>query len=252
MRGRQDPVGVRARLVGAGTALFAFLICNVGATTLDGLYHGSINGVQSSLQLSTAADQLSGEIDAGGYRYTLQGRVSGSSAEGLFSDPASGGSGNFRALKDNNGIRLELEINGQPIVLWFGGEPSTPQPPSTATAQGQAGDLQRDPTLIGRWRHSESMTSGEFTGVVQTMMTIFPDGRYSYGEGQFAGGGPGVSGSTAGGDTAVGEWRTQDSIVYIREPGRPDWTPFARYYVEGTQLLFTFGDGSRQVWSRAH
>ena len=28
------------------------------------------------------------------------------------------------------------------------------------------------------------------------------------------------------------------------------WAPYARYYVEGGRMLFTFGDGSRQVWTR--
>lgn len=244
---RADSVdGLRRLCVG----LFAFLVGNVGAATLDGLYHGMINGVPSSLDLQVADDQLNGEIDAGGYKYTLHGRISGPAAEGVFSDPASGGSGNFRAMQDGDRVRLELQLGGQPIVLWFESNPDGLPGQSAHAGTGREAATQQDPVLVGRWRQTESMTSGDFTGVVQTFMSILPDGSFQYGDGRFVGGGPGIGGSSGGGDVSVGEWRTENSVVYIREPGQPNWSPFARYHVEGARLLFTFGDGSRQLWSR--
>ena len=45
-----------------------------------------------------------------------------------------------------------------------------------------------------------------------------------------------------------GQWRTENKMVYINEGS--GWTPFAKYYVEGNSLMFTFGDGSKQIWKR--
>jgi hypothetical protein len=74
------------------------------------------------------------------------------------------------------------------------------------------------------------------------------DGTYLYGDAKVAGGGPGVSGQSGGGDYTRGQWKTQNQTIYINEGS--GWQPYAGYYIEGNSVLMKFADGSKQVWKR--
>jgi hypothetical protein len=130
--------------------------------------------------------------------------------------------------------------------------PSQTPPPSADQSgpQPTQTNLQRDAALIGRWRYTSTATSGQFTMASDTWMTIRADGTYRYGDTSVAGGGPGVSGSSRGGGATEGQWHTRDRIVYVRDSPAEPWEAYARYYVEGDSLMFTFGNGSREVWKR--
>ena len=39
-------------------------------------------------------------------------------------------------------------------------------------------------------------------------------------------------------------------MLYTMERGTERWVPYGRYYVEGSKLLLTFTNGSRQIWYR--
>lgn len=87
--------------------------------------------------------------------------------------------------------------------------------------------------------------------VSEKILVINPDGTFVLGDGRVVGGGGAGSFDSGGGGgvEATGEWRTENRIVYVRDPGG-QWQPYARYYVEGSRMMFTFGDNSRQIWHR--
>lgn len=236
------------------TALLLLLWWSLSIAALDGIYHGTINGTPSTLRLMSNQGRLEGEIDAGGYRYRLTGTSVGAHGQGVFSDPNTGGSGQFEARKQGHSVTLKIRLAGQPqpLALQFRENTAADTPSGAEADEQQAQSIRRDSALIGRWRHSDSMTSGTYSGVVQNFLTILPNGVYRLGEGEFAGGGPGVSGVSRGGDVVTGQWRTENRIVYIKEQGSPQWTPYARYYVEANKLMFTFADRSRQIWYRVY
>jgi hypothetical protein len=112
-------------------------------------------------------------------------------------------------------------------------------------------NYQRDPVLFGRWRYSESYTSGDFSMVTERYMEIHPDGTYSYGNGKMAGGGDsGSFESGNGGDITTGKWRTENGIIFIDEGGFGNWIAYSGYYVEGNSLLLKFENGSKEIWKR--
>lgn len=137
-----------------------------------------------------------------------------------------------------------------------GGAPAQTQPEFGGSAgpasAPQASSVQRNPQLVGTWDRTESFGGGssEYGGAVRETLVISGDGTFVLGPGEFAGGGPGVSGSSSGGGAqATGQWATSDEVVYVSD-GSSGWEPYARFYVEPGKLMFTFADGSRQLWYR--
>ena len=75
------------------------------------------------------------------------------------------------------------------------------------------------------------------------------DGSYTYGDTEIAGGDQGssfYSGGNSGHET--GQWKTEKGVIFINEGY--GWQSYAEYYVEGNSMLFTFSDGSKQLWER--
>jgi hypothetical protein len=140
----------------------------------------------------------------------------------------------------------------QPTAGW----PTSAEQPGVVVASqpapaGQPASVPRDAQLVGSWTRSESFGAGsEYGGALRESLEISGDGTFVLGPGEFAGGGPGVSGgSYGGGAQATGQWATADGIVYVGD-GSSGWEAYARYYLEAGKLMFTFGDGSRQIWYR--
>jgi len=225
------------------------------AFALEGEYHGNFNGTPSKLHVTRNSQRIEGTVDIGGYLYQFSGRLSSDNqGQGTFSDPQTGGSFPMQIQEASGQVQLQLQIPGNSMTLQFSSGVSSGLSEignPTGTPQQQEA-VERDPALVGSWLYTESYSSGGFTGASQTSLVIYPDGRYEYGNSAFAGGGAGIGGSSRGGDVEVGEWKTQNRIVYTRQPGFGQWEPYARYYVEGGSMLFTFGDGSKQVWKRSY
>jgi hypothetical protein len=237
-----------------------------------GSYTGEIGGVPMKLVIQQRGEALQGEADASGYRYTLSGHAEGTTARGTLADPQTGG-----------GVEVEMMLQGDQFTLTLlAADPYTGQVQRTplqfqrngaAAGQGQSasagsnpgvgghagagsqGAVERAPRLVGNWSFTETMMSGEFSSVSQVFLQVNPDGSYAYGNGRTMAGGSSAYGSISGdtgygGDVSRGQWRTQGQIVYIQEAGSPQWVPYAKYYVEGGRMMFTYNDGSRQVWHR--
>lgn len=228
---------------------------------LAGTYSGMLNGTPTTLTLQQQGSSFQGEADAGGYRYTLSGTVQGNTATGQLSDPQTGGAMNVELALQGDQLSLVLlaqdgfgQTNRIPAQFQRGAAASQglgSQGMGAGTGSPAQENVERDPALVGGWSYTESMTSGDASMVTQMFLQVNPDGTYATGNGRAVGGGAGWSGDTGyGGDVARGQWRTQNGVVYVKENGVGQWAPYARYYVEGGRMMFTFGDGSRQVWHR--
>lgn len=235
---------------------------------LSGAYAGAINGAPATLTLQQQGNTLSGVIDASGYRYDLAGTVEGSGARGTLTDPQAGGVMAFELAADGGGLTLTLfstdPFTGEVQHLPFSFRRGEASPPRTAAGtapgavvpeSGEETGVERDPALVGAWVYSDTYVSGEFSGTTRLYLQVNPDGSYLYGNGRVTAGGSNSLGSYSGdtgnsGDVTRGQWRTQGNVVYVKENGAGAWVPYARYHVEGARMLFTFGDGSRQLWSR--
>lgn len=256
-----------------------------GGQLLSGTYRGDIAGTPATLTLETAAGGLRGAIDAGGYGYTLQGSVSGNVGQGTLADPQTGANMPFEISEQAGAVTLIMLVqdpsSGQsqrvPFTFnrdgvgaagvqsgggaaGYGGSAGAQAGHGAGPAggAGQQANVQRDPALVGNWSYNETYTSNDalssFSAVTRYFLQISPDGSYAYGSGGMSAGLDNdlgsVSGNSGGGDVSRGQWRTENNIVYIMEPGSPQWVPYAKYYVEGSSMMFTFGNGKRQVWHR--
>lgn len=228
---------------------------------LAGTYSGMLNGTPTTLTLQEQGASFQGEAVAGGYRYVLSGTVRGNTATGTLSDPQAGGTMNVELVMQGDQLTLILlvqdpntrQINRIPAQFQRG----TAAQPGMGTGSGMGAgpaaeeNVERDPALIGAWSYTDSMTSGDASMVTQQFLQINAEGTYAIGNGRAVGGGAGWSADTgSGGDVARGQWRTLERIVYVKENGVGQWTPYARYYVEGSRMMLTFADGSRQIWYR--
>jgi len=223
-----------------------------------GKYDGDIQGTKAVLDVTDENQQLSGMIDASGYRYHLQGSISGSSSNGRLIDVQTQGQLEYQAILQDDSILLTLstwdplsgrsnsfQVNFAKAGNSKDGVVGSIQDDSTKHSEEQT---ERDQNIVGAWIYSESYNSGGFGFASQWKMQINPDGSYLYGDARIMGGDGGSSIDSGGGDVTRGQWRTQNGVIHINEGY--SWQPYARYHVEGYSMMLTFGDGSRQVWKR--
>ncbi|ANM29376.1 hypothetical protein ABI59_06925 [Acidobacteria bacterium Mor1] len=225
------------------------------AGNLSGTWHGELQGVPATLTLEHSADGfLSGEIDAQGYRYMVTGSVTDGRAAGVLVDPQAGGQIPFEVSRNKEGLRLVLvgtnpmsgEKNYIPLVFRAGA------PGSGGGATGTAGNAGSVPQqLVGLWRMSDSMTSGDASLATESYLELTADGRFVLGGSRVAGGGAGWGGDTgSGGVEERGLWKAEGQVIHIRGTADQPWVPFARYYTEPGKLMLTTGDGTRQLLYR--
>ena len=237
-------------------ALFSFIPILFLAQSIDwnGKYSGSIDGTPTTLSLQHELAQISGVMDASGYKYNLSGRVKSNNSTGTLSDSQTGGQLSYSAVLQGSSLTLTLSTydayTGQnnSFDLYFtrsGAERSTDQiagNTDNSTNEKVGGDMR----LVGYWTYTDSYTSGEYSFATQYKLQVNSDGTYLFGDGKVAGGGPGISGSSGGGDVTRGKWRAENGIIYINEGS--GWQAYAGYYVEGTRMMMKFNDGSKQIW----
>lgn len=234
----------------------------------EGAYSGSINGTPTTLTLHQQGTTLQGEANANGYRYTLSGTANGSAAQGTLTDPQNGATMPFEMAMQGQALTLNLisqdpySGQSQRIAFNFQRQPAGQSggPISGGAVHGDVrggatDNYERDSRLIGAWSHSDTMISGNYSAVTQVFMQVNPDGTYAYGNGRVMAGGSNAYGSVSGDtgygdDVSRGKWRTQNSIIYIMEPGYNQWIPYACYYVEGGKMMLTFENGSKEIWYR--
>lgn len=236
------------------------------AADMAGVYTGRLNEEPARASLSAEAGAIVGTLDVSGYVYRLEAKQSGTNALGRLIDQA--GAVTPLAL-ETDGTQLGFRVfadDGQLVLLEFvltrhqsaetagagagagAGERALGEAGSAAQPALQAPAMGIDPVLVGRWVRSESYTSGDFSAVSETAVTLYGNGTYQYGPGRVIGGGDAGSFDSGGGGGQSGRWGAAGRILYTLEEG--GWSPYARYYVEGNTLMLTFGNDNRVLWNR--
>jgi hypothetical protein len=230
-----------------------------------GTWEGTVDGTASTVELKQEGTSLSGKVAVGNYAYQMSGTVDGESAKGILTDP-SGAAMEYTAKRSGDDLTISVSnpFGGNRDFSFkrkAGGEKSGGGVPSGSLWGGAAGgggaspsgspgssSAERDTALVGSWSRTEGMSSGGASFAAQQLLRINADGTFEQGAGRAAGGGAGWSASSGNGTEVVGrgKWSTKGNIVHV------DGAPYARYYVEGSKLMFTFGDGSRQIWYRSN
>ncbi len=222
-----------------------------GHATFTGTYSGSIDGTPTTMTLQQKGEEVSGEIDSGGYRYGLEGEVSGKTASGVLSDAKTGGEFEFEAELVQNGLRLTLAGGQKPVTFEFAraGASSSARVERPSAGAEEGANPARDMALVGVWAHQEVTSGGGYSVATQVFMEFTPEGIAREGNARTMMGGASASGDTGhSGETQSYEWRTENGILYVRSGG--NWIPGARYYVEGNKLMITGQDGKRILWYR--
>ena len=237
-------------------------------TVLSGSYSGSVAGTPATLVLERNGTEIRGVIDAGGYRYDLSGTANGATGGGTLSDPQAGAQMEFEVVEQGSTTTVTIlardpstgQVQRVPFEFRRGGSV-----PGSAAATGsfdgggvasQGGAVQRDPAIVGSWSRSDSYVSNDatsdFSARTRYSLMIGADGSYAYGSGMSVGldNDLGTVAGDAGSGVSRGQWRTEGGVVYVMEPGSPQWAPYAQYTLEGGSLVFRLGDGTRQVWHR--
>jgi hypothetical protein len=221
----------------------------------------STDGTQTVLSFDRpTSSSVLGAIQGNGLSLRLDGEIDGALMTGMASGPA--GSLHFHAELAGEHLSFTMYpngVDGQPDhamgqSMVFQRNPSGGQPGQSATPMARpptnaqvAGN--RDPALVGLWVRDETMVDPTMTLTTQTIMVLQADGQFEQGEGRVVGGGAGFS-FDSGSDQQrdIGQWRSEDGLVYVTGAGLSQWIPCCRYYVEGGRMLLTFDDGSRQIW----
>lgn len=190
----------------------------------EGAYEGAINETVANMYIRRYGNQLSGEVDAGGYKYILEGSISGNQAWGEVLDPQTGGKMEFSGTLSAN-------------LLFFGFQ----------AAEGQLQVLFMTPEtkyLLGKWLYAQAQPArpGAPGRSRALMLSLQAGGRYYYGDAQA------VQTAPEGKDVARGQWRILNSVLYIEQGGQ--WKPFAPYEARGNSLLFIDGNGKVQEWKK--
>lgn len=190
--------------------------------TWEGAYFGGINEVPAGLSISRYGNQLSGQIDAGGYKYILEGAISGNEAWGEVLDPQSQGKMKFSGSLSANLLTLTFSGEKGQSEIAFLSEAARP--------------------LLGNWSYAEMASPARPARTRQLLMRLLPDGRFYYGDAGAVSTAPESDGVTRG------RWRISNNVLYLLQEGR--WKPFAAFQVRGDSLFLRLGNGEVQEWKR--
>lgn len=208
----------------------------------EGAYYGEINETPSKLSLLQYGNQLSGEIDADGYKYGLEGTISGNRSQGDAWDPQKQLSMKFSGILSGNMALITLSAaQGQFEMQFFreGTKPPLQSKPDPAELRDDP-KMQQTESLAGSWFYTKPNESGEF-GSKRMQLLLMDDGAFKYGDDVE------VS-KEAGGRVGKGQWKVQDNALLINQ-GK-GWVKFADYQPGNGTLLRKLSDGKAEQWER--
>jgi hypothetical protein len=127
---------------------------------------------------------------------------------------------------------------------------STDSSPAMDTSSGQtaavpAAGQEMDQRLIGRWRRTQTYTSGQFTAAVDFFMNLKADGTYESYRGSAAAGGADSTMVSGKGNVNTGTWKTERKVLYTSAAGTGAWGREGPYLVDAGHLMI-----NKVVWER--
>ena len=237
-------------------SLFVLFICLSSyifaqeSASCDGMFHGTLLGIESTLEGKTTGANWNGKIDAGGYLFDLKGTADGPNLKGTMTDPQTGTSLPFRAAILDNQLTIYIHdinpLTGEKEDMELVFMRSTNQTSATTSSKLSASNC--DPKLVGNWRYTDSYVSGQFSFATDYFMRFNQNGTMLWTDGRTAGGGPDISMDSGTGDVHKADWKIENKVIWLN--GGSGWEYYATYYAEDERMMLTFKNGNKQVWER--
>ena len=211
-----------------------------------GTFHATVNGERSTLTIRRDGDSVSGKMDDVAFAGTVDGDV----ATGSVIEANTGAVVAYELTPAGDGLDLKLTVTNPKT----GRSASVPaihfarQSPEQVTTR-PAADGQRDPRLVGRWRHTYARASGGFSVAVDNWLILNEDGTVST-DSNMAGGteDASFSGRRTGAKSA-GRWKTENKVLYIAPEGG-EFRAVAKYAVDRENMLLTYTNGNKTIYDR--
>lgn len=188
----------------------------------EGVFNGEINGAATRLSFQRYGNQLTGEIDAAGYKYNLEGAINGPDCWGEVLDPQTQGKMKFSGVLDGDVVVLSFSAEQGPFQMNFLREGAT--------------------ALPGNWYYASSPVFGESGQPKELLLLLHTDNTFHYGNAKA------VRANPEGKGVGHGQWQTQKNQLLINQ-GK-GWQNFAAYEVKGNSLFLKFSSGDIQEWKR--
>ncbi|HKY90402.1 MAG TPA: lipocalin family protein [Nevskiaceae bacterium] len=232
------------------------------ASSLAGTYLLQSDRGTVVARLQVQASMLTGTLELpGGASIGLAGTAEGGEGRGLAM--SGDGMGGFEAAVRGDELQLsiaETDASGNtrtyPLVLRRAGAtvvaaahtPRDASPRPSPSPRGGSGG--GDGRLVGTWIHQTNIVSGSASFTSEKYFAFRPDGTYSYGNGDSAGGGSDWSyDGGSGEETEAGAWRTEgDQLDY--KPNGGAWQRLGRYTFHNGSLVIYYAKGGRWIWGR--
>jgi hypothetical protein len=116
--------------------------------------------------------------------------------------------------------------------------------PTVVAPQRQTGE-QRDSRLVGRWRHTHTYVSGDFTAATDSFLVLKADGTAEAWSGSAAAGASHSSVVSHGGaDVERGRWKTENKTLYVTG-GDGSWEKLGTYAADGERFMV-----NKVVWEK--
>lgn len=231
----------------------------------EGSFSGTILGLESILTGTLDGDQWTGVINVSGYPIVMTGTVIDMKCTGTIADEQTGTTTPFNATYAGKNITIHIRdinpITGQEEDMEFVFAKTTTQAvvgsaiQKSLSLEKESLSLEkldhspRDQQLVGLWRFTDTYVSGSYSFATDYFIQFESNGVIIISDGRTAGGGPTSSLDTGDGDTHAGIWKTESKTLYTKEQGG-QWGVYAKYYVDGDSMMFTYNNGRKQVWER--
>jgi hypothetical protein len=211
-----------------------------------GTFHATVNGERATLTIRRDGDSVSGRMDD----VAFAGTVEGDTASGSVVEASTGAVVAYELTPAGDGLELKLTVTN-PRTGQSAAVPAIHYPrQSAAQAAAQAtADAQRDPRLVGRWRHTYARGGGGFSVAVDDWLVLNEDGTVST-DSAMAGGTEDASFSgRRSGPKPAGRWKTENKVLYVAPEGG-EFRPLAKYAVDRENMLLTYANGNKTIYDR--
>jgi hypothetical protein len=117
---------------------------------------------------------------------------------------------------------------------------------SSVASESAQDDPQVDQRLVGKWRHTDTYVSGDFSAAIDLWFVLNSDRTYEYFKGSVAAGNSDSFVANGGhGDVTRGKWRTESKVLYTCPEGSEQWREAGKYFVDEGRFMV-----NKVVWER--
>lgn len=237
-------------------SLLIFTMCKSRSgesSYFDGRYKGEHGKSKLTADLEEDGNRLTGQLIIDGKKASLNGKIKETSSTGTLKDRESGEVFDYDLELDNDKLTFRLssrddERKKVKLILYREDDrPSSEDREPRGKAKKKSKAMERNSDLVGLWKNSEVLGSGEMSFATEYFMELNEDGTMSAWTGQSAGSGMSMDSDEA--NASRGEWYTDGDKLYFVDPAtrQEDYT---LYEVSNSGLLLHNGGREKKVYRR--